>query len=380
MAIVQRKPMSKSCLRILVVDDEPAMAELFQDLAADRLDCQLVSAGTIAEGRRIIATQGVDLLVADVKLPDGNGLSLLNDLKDKQPGASALVITGTPNIDIAIAAMHGGAIDFLPKPFTADQLADRMRKALITTRLRGCQLRRLTKLKDTVKRLNVARKTVGKKVDLLCNDLIAAYGELSRQMDGVRIQQSFQQFLEKANGLEQLLCHGMDWMLRQVGYCNIGIWLTTAEQELQLGAFMKYTIAAEKDLIDALQKNLLRVTMRRGLLRVGGAEAKALLTPVESKYLAGQDILAINCTYLGESLGVLALFRDSKTPFSDDDVAALRGICPLFALSLARAVRGTDEPEEEQEGESNSPSAEPPKSRRKKDPADWWKNGEDSPF
>jgi len=171
----------------------------------------------------------------------------------------------------------------------------------------------------------------------------------------------------------------MDWLLRQVGYCNIGIWLASAEHELQLGAFMKYTIAAEPPLMEAMQKNLLKLTMRRGFVKLSASDSKQTLTPAELKYLAEHEIISINCTYLGESLAVMSLFRDAKTPFSNDDVAAIKTISPLFALSLARAVKSADdEHPEPEEGKGPPPTdGEKPK---KKDPADWWKTGEAPPF
>ena len=120
--------------------------------------------------------------------------------------------------------------------------------------------------------------------------------------------------------------------------------------------------------------------------------AKGVLTPGELKYLANQDVVAINCTYLGETLAVLALFREGKTPFSEDDINATKVICPLFALSLAKAVKGLTGGEEGEEAGPedgpvlDGPEPDQPKRKRKpnpkpkKDPADWWKTGEAPPF
>ncbi|HEV8377649.1 MAG TPA: response regulator [Tepidisphaeraceae bacterium] len=378
MAAVSSKTLTKFRPRMLVVDDEPAMLDLFRDLVAKAVNCQPVFASTLSDARAVMAQQAIDLLVADVNLPDGNGTLLLEELNRRHPLAAAVMMSGEPSVDCTISAMRGGAMDFLAKPFSPDQMAERIRKALIAHRLKRVQEMRFKKLKDTCKKLNEARKTISKKVDLLCNDLITAYGELSRSLETVRLQEGYSQFIAKANGLEQLLCHTMDWLLRQVGYCNIGIWLASAEHDLQLGAFMKYTIAAEPPLMEALQKNLLKLTMRRGFVRLGAADLKATLTPGELKYLAEQEILAINCTYLGESLAVMALFRDHNMPFSTDDVAAIKTMSPLFALSLARAVRGGDA-EHDEPHEGNPPPSNENKPK-KKDPADWWKNGEAPPF
>jgi DNA-binding NtrC family response regulator len=74
--------------------------------------------GSLKQAKRIMATDQIDLLVADVGLPDGDGLTLLKSLRARQPLAEAIIITGSPSVDGAIAAMRGGAADLLPKPFT----------------------------------------------------------------------------------------------------------------------------------------------------------------------------------------------------------------------------------------------------------------------
>src|SRR3954470_20107578 len=355
MPAISSKILSKFRPRMLVVDDEPEMLEIFRDLVAKAVNCQPVFASNLSDARKMLAEQSIDLLVADVNLPDGDGTCLLEELNRRHPLATAVMMSGDPNVNCTINAMRGGAVDFLPKPFSGDQMAERIRKALITHRLKRVQETRFKNLKDPCRKLNDARKTISKKVDLLCNDLITAYGELSRSLETVRLQEGYGQFISKANGLEQLLCHTMDWLLRQVGYCNIGIWLASAEHDLQLGAFMKYTVAAEPPLMEAMQKNLLKLTMRRGFVKLSASDSKQTLTPGELKYLAEHEIISINCTYLGESLAVMSLFRDAKTPFSNDDVAAIKTISPLFALSLARAVKMNEGDGDEPPQDGNPP-------------------------
>ncbi|MGE5611674.1 MAG: response regulator [Bacillota bacterium] len=375
MAIVHGKTTTQSCPRVLVVDDEPMLAELFREIVARSIDCNLLFASNLDEARQVLTRQPIDVLVADIYLPDGNGLELLNELYERQPSAAALVISGSPSVDGAVAAMRSGAVDFVPKPFTAEEIAEHIRTALTAQRTRQHREDRQRKLRDAIKRLNAARKMVNKKVDLLCNDLIGAYSELSRQFDTVRLQEGYRQFTERAKDLEQLLCHSMDWLLRQVGYSNIGVWLTSSDGELQLGAFMKYTVAAESDFTTALERNLLRLAVRRNFVRLREPDLQATLTPPELKYLANQDIMAINCTYLGECLGVLLLFRDQKTPFTDDDMNAVKAIAPVFAVSLTQAVKGM-----EGSGGGGLETEDDPKPKGKTDPSDWWKNGEAPPF
>jgi hypothetical protein len=223
-----------------------------------------------------------------------------------------------------------------------------------------------------VRRLNDARKIVTKKVDLLCNDLIVAYGELSRQLDLVRTQEGFKNFLGDVKDLEQLLCHAMDYLMRQMGYSNIAIWLGGEATDFQLGAYMKYTIAGDKDLTQAMHQGVVPLASREGVLHLKGDAVHETLTPAELDYLADQEILAVNCTYLGEVLAVVVCFRDADKGFDDTDVACLKSISPLFAVALASVVRPS-------QGDSTEPDDEYPKDPPRTDD-DWWKKGEAPPF
>ena len=374
--------------RVLVVDDETDLLDVMTDTLGRELNCRLVTAGSVAQARQVLESQQIDLMVTDVHLPDGDGRTLLSMLRLHQPTAEAIVMTGRPDLDGAIEAFREGAGDFLPKPFDADMLFQRVRRALNRSAQAARAERRMERLRTAVKRLNDARKTVSKKVDILCNDLISAYGELSRQLDLVRVQEGFNRSLREARDLEQLLCHTMDWMLRQFGYSNIAVWLAGDEDEFQLGAYMKYTIPGESRLTDALRQGLVKLAARDGLVHLSGEQLAQRLSPVEQQFLAEQDVLAINCTYLAESLGVVILFRDAKSAFTDEDVATLKAVCPLFATALAGMVRG-EAPEEAEEGPQEGPllddsnSDAPRDDKRKKKPgdaADWWKRGEEPPF
>ncbi len=367
--------------RILVVDDEPSVVGLVDDLVGGSIACEIIKADSIASAKKVLKTQGVELLVADVNLPDGQGTELLADLKYFQPSARALVITGKPTMGGAINAMRGGAVDFLPKPFNAEQLIERVSAALQAQADGARKDKRILKLRDAVKRLNEARRTVSKKVDLLCNDLITAYGELSRQLDTVRTQENFRKTLHEAKDLEQLLCHAMDWMLRQIGYSNVAIWLAGDENDFQLGAYMKYTIPGEPALTEAIRKGLVPMINREAFVHLSAEEAREKLTPAELKEMKDCTVLGVNCTYLGEVLATIVLFRDSKVPFNEEDAAALKMISPVFATSLASSVKGEDEGDDEDDhGALLDEESEDKPRKKKKDDADWWKRGDSAPF
>jgi FixJ family two-component response regulator len=366
--------------RILVVDDEPNVVGLLNDVVGREIACEIIQADSMASARKVLKTQGVELMVTDVNLPDGQGTELLDELKYYQPSARAVVITGKPTMGGAINAMRGGAVDFLPKPFNAQQLIDRVHAALKAQAEGAKKDKRIIKLRDAVKRLNVARKTVSKKVDLLCNDLITAYGELSRQLDTVRTQESFRKTLEEAKDLEQLLCHAMDWMLRQMGYSNVAIWLAGEENDFQLGAYMKYTIQGEPQLTEALRTGIVPIINKEAFVHLNSDEAREKLSAAELHFLKDCTVLGVNCTYLGEVLATIVLFRDGKVPFTEEDAEALKLISPVFATSLASNVKGEEGFDEEGDGALLDEDVDDKPRKKKNEDADWWKRGEEPPF
>lgn len=376
---------------VLVVDDEPNVRELFLDLVAD---CHVIVAADLAQARKAMSEEAIDVMFSDVNLPDGDGSSLVAELHEVRPGAAAILMTGRPTIETIITAFRGGAVDYLAKPFSVRQMKDRLDSALKNQSIAARNDKRLTRLKTAVRQLNKARRTVSQKVDLLCNDLIAAYGDVAAQMTEIRVQESFRTTLAQAHDLEQLLCHGMDWLLKQAGYSNIAVWLTGDENVYDLGAYMKYTVVGEKKLTNALKDNLLRITVREGFVHLSDDELREHLSPAEKKALTGQTFLAASCVYLGEPLGAVMMFRDGKCPFTDDDAAMLKGVAPIFASFLASVVRKSDHELTEEDigaddfqaggAEESDYGDEGPKKKNKRakkpDAADWWKRGESPPF
>jgi response regulator of citrate/malate metabolism len=391
--------------RVLLVEDEPTLVEIVDDILRREIGCQVIPAANLQEAKRILESEAIQLVITDINLPDGDGMNLLPAIRKNHPTASTIVMTGQPSMDGVINAIRGGAVDFVPKPFDTQQLVAHVRKALERQAALAKEEKRFTRLREAVKRLNASRRVISKKVDLLCNDLVSAYGELSKQLDGVRTQEGFRKYVENAKDLEQLLCHAMDWLLRQMGYSNVAVWLTAEDGEFQLGAYMKYTAAGEPILTDAMKRVILPMVVRDSLLHVNGDELKEKFTPQEASFFKGQDILAVNCTYLGDSLAAVVFFRDARSPFAAEFEGLLKAISPIFAVTLASVVRGSenealDDDDDDDSDDDGGPfldkspndgapgglidPEEQPKQKKqppkKSDPADWWKRGEPPPF
>jgi two-component system, NtrC family, response regulator AtoC len=119
---------------ILVVDDEPLIRFALNDrLTADGYKVVEAedAAGAIAK-----SDLGVDLVLLDYKLPDGDGLSVLKRIKEHHPETLVIVLTAHTGVEIAVEAMKHGAYHYANKPFNLDEISILVAKALETTELR----------------------------------------------------------------------------------------------------------------------------------------------------------------------------------------------------------------------------------------------------
>src|SRR6185436_10411835 len=120
--------------RILVVDDESSMREMLS-IMLRKEGYHVVAAGGRAEAAAQLARGPVDLIVTDVKLPDGDGIEILRHVKAASPETVVIVMTAFGSTETAVAAMKLGAHDYLVKPFEIDELKIVIRNALEKQRL-----------------------------------------------------------------------------------------------------------------------------------------------------------------------------------------------------------------------------------------------------
>jgi DNA-binding NtrC family response regulator len=122
-------PVKDSGPRVLVIDDDEVMLDSCRRI----LDRKGISVDTEADalrGRQRALEGLYDLVLLDVRMPQMNGLDLLSDLRARRTDVEVIMITAFSTIDSAVKAVKLGAFDYLPKPFTPDELRTRVDAAL----------------------------------------------------------------------------------------------------------------------------------------------------------------------------------------------------------------------------------------------------------
>src|SRR5512140_532429 len=127
---LKRAEVKDPVARILCVDDEDVILDSFRKiLVLDGYAVDTVLTGQEALG--LIQTHHYDFVFTDLKMPSMDGVEVVKSVKHMRPDIDVIVITGYATVDTAVECMKHGAMDYVQKPFTEDELLAFVKKALI---------------------------------------------------------------------------------------------------------------------------------------------------------------------------------------------------------------------------------------------------------
>ena len=111
---------TKTLLSILVIDDDPVHCNLLRTILKNKFIVFAVESPSV--GFKIIKSEKIDILICDFRLPEMDGLMVLEKVKEEHPEISVIMISSAGDMDTVIDALRKGAADFLRKPFTSDEI------------------------------------------------------------------------------------------------------------------------------------------------------------------------------------------------------------------------------------------------------------------
>ncbi|MEE4356764.1 MAG: sigma-54 dependent transcriptional regulator [Desulfococcaceae bacterium] len=144
--------------KILIVDDEPDMLRLLKRSLKPDLHCRVECESSPKQALQRISLEDFDLILADIKMPEMDGLELLGLIRKDHPDLTVVMMTGHGTIETAVEAMKYGAYDFITKPFDHEALVLRLEKALERSRL----IRENTRLRRAGSSDQIFQNIVGK--------------------------------------------------------------------------------------------------------------------------------------------------------------------------------------------------------------------------
>lgn len=311
--------------------------------AAGALGAAFQVVRTLGEARQAIAGGLTDVAVIDATTNEGGALQLVREFATAPDIACRFIVASQrDDLNAAVDAMRCGASDFLLTSASPADLTQRLSAALEQARRRRDEQRKVERLQRICKRLNNARQEVSDQVDTLCNDLVTAYQDLADQMNTATLATEFNALVRQELDVESLLRTTLEFMLTRTGPTNAAVFLPTGHSDYNLGAYVNYDMP--RDAADVLLDHLADFVPQRfedleDILHMPDARSQEVRLGEHASWLDDSAVLAFACRDEDECLAVVTLFRNRKSPYTDEILAQLEVMRDIFTQQLARVVR-----------------------------------------
>lgn len=173
--------MSDTMRRLLLIEDDADTAEMLLEYLESSLPVRVTLATQASEALDIHRSDPHELALADIVLPDMDGLELCGRLKESAE-CEVILMSGQPTLGRAVEAIRVQAVDLLIKPFDLSHLSRVVAEALRRQQARTGEATRYRRLRDLSGRIVRERRELRQRVDLVCRDLVGAYRRLAEKV------------------------------------------------------------------------------------------------------------------------------------------------------------------------------------------------------
>ena len=290
-----------------------------------------------AEAYALAERHRPDLLIADLRLPDCNGLEVIDRLRDRLGELPAVVITGASDVRLASEAWRHGCEDFLTKPLDMPRLREAVRRGLCHAR-EDCHLRRRNdKRRQLAHAISRDRHELKKRLDSTGTALTEANEFMNRQF-------MRQEAMIRLQG-KLIACRDDDDVFRAVfaSFCErgdnlFGVALACDDKaDLQIVGRFGTPLPDSLSICQALGAGLQPVLLDDPtVMTLDGATHANLFAEWVRPQLVGVSFVCMPLLPSeGRLIGMVILYRKAEQPFTADDVA----LAEMIAPSIAKAVK-----------------------------------------
>ena len=143
--------------RLLIVDDELDMLSLLKRSIRGHIDCDIETVSSATAALELFQRESFDIALVDIRMPDMNGIQLLEQLRNQDPWLTVIMMTAYGVIEVAVESIKKGAYDFITKPFEQDELMHLLQKGIERSRL----LRENRQLQQRIQKEEMFQNLVG---------------------------------------------------------------------------------------------------------------------------------------------------------------------------------------------------------------------------
>jgi signal transduction histidine kinase/DNA-binding response OmpR family regulator len=347
--------------RILIVDDDPALLEALPENIRNRMgDIEVDTADSGNRALTLIAEVDYDAIVTDIKMPELDGLSLLEKARQLRPDTPTLLITGHGERDLTVRALRGGAYDFIEKPIERDHFIASLGRAIQARQLKrqvNEQKQALSRHAGQLERMvqertrellaaNQAKDEFLKARDRALVEAQRAHERLSFLAEATRVLVTSLDTTETLGRVAHVLVPTL------ADYCLISMVMKNGNFRL---ATLAHQDTHRQDLLQQLSERIapdrlpashpmMRVYHTRHTMLFEDFSGREKWLEADQDYLAahqalgGRSVMIVPLAAHGQTLGVMTLGRlEERDPFQHDDLELGEELARRTALAVANA-------------------------------------------
>ncbi len=326
--------------RALVVDgDKSSVESICEILKTWDVECDIVK--TYQDALSLINKMNYDLVVIEQDIMGAHSSDFLVHIAQCNTYTRTVVMGSTPGFADAMTAIRQGAVDFLQKPLIGSEAGARLQHAITLAKQDRNKQARIRRLKRICQHLTTVRLDVASQVDVLCNNLVNAYENLTDQISQVTLVTEFGAIIRQELDVEEVLRTTLEFFLRKIGPMNAAVYLPSTSDEFTLGAYINYDIPKENSdfLLDYLADIIpQKMAAEKQVLEFKSNLALKNWIGDDATWLQDSHVVCFGCFHEGECLAIFTLFKDIETPFEENFPTIMSAMGEVFGQHLAQVI------------------------------------------